>query len=295
VSQAKTEPVAVPRRKERSWLRRHVGEVLLAGIIAAVLIAVGAAAAGNDDGPDVVPTSTTILSSSTSSSDPIPSTTEGTSTTGRPPTPARLVLGSEARQVVEIATGTRGDATFVIANRGGSDANVQVTPPAQQTFFALGPGGCNGRLQPERTCEVHVAFAASKAGTFDVQIPLVDRTTNKSLTLAVTGIAVTVDLEAVVGTDPWSDSGCPVTECFHFTVGNLATVASPATVARVSNGERVVMVNVASLDAGGSADSSPAIGRVCNPDCGASVTVDPDNSMTETTKKNNVDGWSAVD
>jgi len=106
-----------------------------------------------------------------------------------------------------------------------------------------------------------------------------------------------VDLVPLIGDEPLARSGCPggASPCLTFTVVNAGTAASPATEAEVSVTEGApARTAVPGLDEGETVELTVSIPEPCDDNCSASVTVDPDEQVTETDETNNTAQWFVV-
>jgi hypothetical protein len=106
-----------------------------------------------------------------------------------------------------------------------------------------------------------------------------------------------VDLVPLIGDDPLTQSGCTVgpAPCLTFTVVNAGTATSPATEAEITvPGGPPIRTPVPALDEGETVELTASIPDPCDNNCSATVTVDPDDSVTETDETNNVAEWFVV-
>ena len=298
-------PLAAPRSEPspaRSGSGRLFGLTLLAAILVvgtagvAILqtrnpLKVSTAEPVLDLGSDASVASTTSSTSASALSTTSPKTTEESLI---PPAVAKLVAETDLQQEVTVNLGERGEATFLIANRGGSDADVDVTELREQNPFALALGGCEGSLEPGDQCVVEIAFEPAKAGTYTDHVIVTDSRTGQSLTLTVTGIAYTVDLIPSISESPLQKSGCPdkAQECFKFSVTNLGDGRSSATVADVLTLTDSASVAVGPMEPGEELQLVVAIAGACQHGCSVSVAIDPSESLLESNEDNNVAYWN---
>jgi hypothetical protein len=283
--------------------RRLVGGVIVAAAVAAGAVLTvsrlsatggrpGSGPADTEAAPPTDPPATdagTAAPGSATTAGPPPTepveSTEGTvPTTISPP----QIEAEQSEQAVEALVGGEATASFLISNIGGSDAELSVSGSFDNGPFSLGIVTCNGRLGPEETCGIEVAFRPVEAGTYESHLAVEDAEGGATLDLVVTGQAGTVDLVPIVGTDP-PPSGCPAsaTDCFAFTVRNQGDFPAPATEATVEPaGEPLLLtVEVPPLPAGEQRDVAI---MNCPSPCEARVTVDSAGVVPESDEENNV-------
>jgi hypothetical protein len=291
-----------PRRSRRN-LWRALASVAVAAIIVALLIV---NALADDDEPTTISTATTAATEAATTAETEPTTIAPPVITTQPPTtgstatttavpPPRLVVVGKQDFDINAAVGGSGEATFVIANGGGRDADVHVVPPDEGSPFSLKSGGCKGALEAKKECEVTVTFEPSRGETYPLEITVEERKTGASLSLSVTGRAGAVDLTVSLDEDPWSTT-CPgrAAECLTFIVTNRGDAPWPPTFVEVSSGSRVVHANLASVEPNVSVVMTVVISKSCANDCSASVTVDSGDDVLESDETNNFVSWSEI-
>lgn len=298
-------PLPSPRVPPRPVRRRLVGGVIVAAAVAAGAVLTvsrlsatgGPPRSGPGDTEAAPPTDPPATDAGTAA--PGPETTAGPSPTepvgsteGTVPstTSPPQIEAEQSEQAVEALVGGEATASFLISNIGGSDAKLSVSGSFDNGPFSLGVVTCGGRLGPEETCGIEVAFRPVEAGTYASHLAVEDAEGGAPLDLVITGQAGNVDLVPIIGTDPLP-STCPVsaTDCFAFTVLNQGDFAAPATEATVEPAGTeplLFTVEVPPLAAGEQQDI--AVTMNCPSRCEARVTVDSAGVVPESDEQNNV-------
>lgn len=295
-------PAARPRHGTHALAAAMViVAAVLVGVVAAVSRDGGAASsppAALDTTSAPVPTVPEPPDTTVGASTSVPDTSAETTTiptTSAVPLPPKIVVEGAVRQALRVAIGRRGTVTFVVANRGGSDARVRVKADGERPSpsFSVVPGGCDGVLGAGQTCEAVVAFAPTKPGPLTAGFVVVDDVAGASIPLTVDGAVDIVDLAVAFADPAWGSRGCPAKapECFYVTVRNHGTVGSPATTVRVTSGTRSIDVPVRPLGPDESLALVASLARACDIGCSATATVDPTHAIPELTETDNTDQW----